>query len=307
MKVAALDLGTNTFLCLVTDVINGQIGKVYDDQVQIVRLGQDVNQTKQFHPDALKRAEKCLADFAQIIQKHQPERVLAMATSAARDVTNSEKLFELGQKYHIPIEIIPGDKEAQITYSGSVSGLKDQNKNRLIVDIGGGSTELILGHGQKLLFGESLNIGCVRLTEMFLKNQPAPESELNKLEKYIEEKLEPTIEKINQSGGAEDILAVAGTPTELARIEIGKFDPLQIDGYQFTQKFLDEKYQQFSSSTAIEIQEKYSVTKGRADVITVGVLILKKVCQMMKKQNLTVSTRGVRYGVAIELAERPLK
>jgi len=305
MKVAALDLGTNTFLCLVVEVLNGKIEKIIEDQVQIVRLGQEVNKTKKFHSEALFRADKCLSDFSKIIQKHNPERILAMATSAARDVTNAEELFKIGLKYNIPIEIIPGEKEAEITYRGSTSGLNNELKNIVVLDIGGGSTELILGKGNKVITSESVNIGCVRLSEMFLNQQPATEAQLTKMEEYIEKELSEIINKIKQNQ-VDEILAVAGTPTEIARIEIGSFDAQKIDNMKLSKKLLTEKYNLFSSSTVKEIENKHQVSAGRADVITVGVLILKKVCEILNKEYVLVSTRGVRFGVALEVAERKI-
>lgn len=305
MKVAALDLGTNTFLCLIAEVSNGKVEKIIEDQVQIVRLGQDVNKTKKLHSEALIRADKCFSDFSKIIQNHQPERILAMATSAARDVTNADELFKIGLKYNIPIEIIPGEKEADITYKGSTSGLNNELRNIVVLDIGGGSTELILGKGNQVITSESVNIGCVRLSEIFLKQQPASETQLIKMEEYIEKELSHIIQKIKLNH-IDEILAVAGTPTEIARIEIGSFDPKKIDNMKLSKKLLTEKYNLFSKSTVQEIESKYQVSKGRADVITVGVLILKKVCEILNKEHVLVSTRGVRFGVALELAERKI-
>ncbi len=186
MKVAALDLGSNTFLCLIAEVTANGIEKIYHDAVEVVRLGQGLSQSKNFHPDALARADLCFKKFSEIIKEQKPEKILAMATSAARDAENKSQLFELGQKYNIPIEIIPGDQEADITYQGAVSGLKAQKQNYLILDIGGGSTEFIFGEDQKRLAGKSFDIGCVRLTEKFISAQPTPLNELKSASDYIE-------------------------------------------------------------------------------------------------------------------------
>lgn len=167
MKVAALDLGTNSFLCLIAEVDQNKIKSIVSDQVEVVRLGQEVQQTKRFHPEALERAEKCLQNFRRTIDLHKPEKILAMATSAARDVSNAEELFYIGKKLMIPIEIIPGNKEAEITFFGSISGESIGSQETAVIDIGGGSTEIILGSEKEIHFSKSVNIGAVRLTRCF--------------------------------------------------------------------------------------------------------------------------------------------
>lgn len=303
MKVAALDLGTNSFLCLIADVENQQIKKIHSDQVQIVRLGQDVNQTKKFHPDALARAEKCLSEFRRTIDQHQPEKILAMATSAARDVSNSQKLFEIGKSLGIPIEIIPGDKEAEITFKGSISGFPKSNKRLAVIDIGGGSTEIIAGTHEKLLGGESINIGGVRLTEMFFKAQPPSEDEISEFNAHVENKLKPLCEIVKKFK-VDELVAVAGTPTELAAASLGGFDPAKIDGFQFSQAELEIWIQKFQKTTPQERVQKFGISQGRADIILAGTMILKSVLVGLQFDSVTISTRGVRYGVALELEKR---
>lgn len=304
MKVAGLDLGTNSFLCLIAEVENQQIKKIYSDDVEIVRLGQDVQKTKKFHPDALVRADKCLAQFSKIIKREKPEKILAMATSAARDVQNAAELFALGKKHQIPIEIIPGEKEADITYSGSTSGIQNQKQRILVVDIGGGSTELIIGQNNKIIMSQSLNIGCVRLTEQFLSKQPADDKILIQLEQKIRTELNTYFHKIDSANTPEYILAVAGTPTELVRAEIGEFNAQKIESFRMTHDWLTKKLKLFSSLTPKEIHQIHGIQPGRADVIVVGIMILKSISEIMNQKEIHVGTRGVRYGVALEAARR---
>ncbi len=299
MKIAALDLGSNTFLCLICEVKNNQILKVYSDQVEVVRLGQDLQKTKEINTDALVRAKKCLEKFSETIQKEKPDRILAMATSAARDAENKQELFKICQNLNIPLEIIAGEKEAEITYQGAISKIISE-KNRLVIDIGGGSTEFIFGSGLKLIQGQSLNIGCVRLTEKFISAQPTTENEISVLQKFISNE----ISKINSASfKIDEVLAVAGTPTTLAAVEIGKFQVDIIDGYIFK---LDRLEKWLSELIPLSIAEKIQkgFPEGRADVILVGLIILIETLKYFNKDQLVVSTRGVRYGVALEVARR---
>lgn len=303
MKVAALDLGTNTFLCLIAQVEGGRVTRVFEDQVRVVRLGQDVNQTKRFHPEAIKRARETLTEFSHLIQKHRPDKILAMATSAARDVSNGEELFQIGRDLGIPIQIIPGEREAEITYAGAVAGFGDQKK-RMIVDVGGGSTELIVGQGTRMMAGESLNLGCVRLTEKFALKTPVETSKLDDVANWIRQEMAPTIQTLVQaSGGLDEIVAVAGTPTELARIEVGAFIPEKIDGFVLSEAKLLDWTRKFAAENKESIQQKYGVHPGRADVILVGAMILLECLRLAKAKEMIVSTKGVRYGIALEMVK----
>lgn len=303
MRVAALDLGTNSFLCLVAEVESGEIKKIISDQVQIVRLGQDVNKTKRFHPEALQRAESCLKEFRKTIDLHQPDKILAMATSAARDVSNSGELFEIGTRLGIPIEVIPGGREAEISFHGSVSGFPRNSTKRAVIDIGGGSTEIIAGTFKEILGGFSVDIGALRLTEMFFPSQPPSSTQILELETHARTKLQPlfeTIEKIQ----VQELVAVAGTPTELVAAKLGVFDSQKIDGYQLTVQALDQWVGQLSQKTAQQRVDELGISPGRADIILAGTLILRLILQSLRFSSVTVSTRGVRFGVALELEKR---
>lgn len=303
MKVAALDLGSNTFLCLIAEVENSQITKIYHDSVEAVRLGQELSKNKKFHPEALIRVDKCLQEFSKIIEEHKPQHVLAMATSAARDAENKEELFAIAKKHNIPLEIIAGEKEASITYQGAVSAQATKPTQRLVIDIGGGSTEFIFGKGLNLLSGKSLDIGCVRLTERFISAQPTPLNEIEKINSFIQQELQQILKLKPQGSEVEEILAVAGTPTAIAAAEIGQFVAEKIDGYKLTEKSLKAWLDKLQKAT-VEEKIKMGIPAGRADVIIIGVITLLQTLKIFNLSDIIVSTRGVRYGVALEMANR---
>lgn len=303
MKVAALDLGSNTFLCLIAEVENGRIQKIYSDISDVVRLGQGLNQSKKFHQEALQRADLSLARMRTEIEKQQPEKILAMATSAARDAENQQELFSLGKKHGIPIEIIAGEQEALITYQGAVSGLNGTTENTLVIDIGGGSTEYIFGRGERLICGQSFDIGAVRLTEKFITSYPVSDAELLSARQYVDRFVEEAMALKPADFMLQQLVAVAGTPTALAAAEIGYFDAAAIDGYKLTEDRLESWLHRFQSSTVEQIINM-GIPAGRADVILMGGLILLQTLRKFKTSELRVSTRGVRFGVALELARR---
>lgn len=302
MKVAALDLGSNSFLCLICEVEQGRITQIYSDEVEIVRLGQGLGSSGVFADEALYRADRCLGKFAMSIQKHKPQKVLGMATAAARTAKNSEELMKLGQKHQIPIQIIPGEKEALITYRGATSALQMPNETVAVIDIGGGSTEIIVGQDDKILFKESAPIGGVNLTEKLISKAPVVESERESLKKEIVSRLSQMLEKV-QAAKPTRLIAVAGTPTELARIEMGGFDPDKMEGFLFSQKLLSDYVKKFADSSVQARIDELKVSPGRADIIYAGAMILDHVAEKLHIMDITVSTRGVRFGVALELAD----
>lgn len=290
-------------MCLTAEVDQGRIMQVYSDEVEIVRLGQELDKTKKFHPDALLRAEACLQKFSRIIEEQKPEKILAMATAAARDAENKDELFKIGQKYNIPIEIIAGGSEANITYFGAISGLTDLQKNLLVVDIGGRSTEFILGRAAQLLAAESYNIGCVKLTEKFITSQPTADSEIKLVTQHIDKHIQKAKALLPDNFKLDEVLAVAGTPTTLAAAQIGGFDASRIDGYSLNQEMLRDWLKRLSGAS-VEQKIKMGIPAGRADVILIGVITLLRTLEIFGVDRIVVSTRGVRYGVALEIYRR---
>ena len=301
MKVAALDLGTNTFLLLVAEVEGGTIRKVLHDEVRVVRLGQGVHESRIFHPEALARAEQCFKDYSETIQKLGAEKVLACATSAARDVANESELIKLAEKYRIPVEIISGEREAELTFSGTID---DKSRGPVgIIDVGGGSTEFIFGEGDSLQTRFSVDVGSVRLTELFVTQHPIPSNELQKMRDYIDARIQEARAKQTTALGANvHMIAVAGTPTTLATVEQGlAFESSRVHGFQLTLSRLKDWVGKLASMSVEERQGLAGMEPKRADVIVAGALILQLAAEAFSAETLEVSIRGLRYGVAKSL------
>lgn len=304
MRVAALDLGTNTFLLLIADVVDGRIDKVIHDEVRVIRLGQGVHENRKFHPDALKRAEDCFRDYSEVIKKHNVDRVLACATSAARDVSNRQDLIDAGARHGIPVQVISGEQEADFTFWGTIRD--ELNEPVVIIDVGGGSTEFILGDKSGLVARKSVDIGAVRLTEMFVSEHPVPSDELAKMTGYIQDKLKE-IRAVFPPDLASRLIAVAGTPTTLAAIDLeSPFDPEKIDGYNLPLNRIRHWVQRLAALTVPERQALAGMEPKRADVIVAGSLILMLSCQCFNARDIEVSIRGLRYGLARFLSKQEI-
>ncbi len=298
MRVAAIDIGTNSFLCLIADVEGGRIKKVHHDLTRLVRLGERVHETRTLQKSALERADKCFSEFKRLIEENNVERTLAIATSAARDVSNGQELIELGRKYNIPIKIITGDEEAETTYRGMTF---DRANSAAVVgvDVGGGSTEIIRKNAQGRTEGQSVDLGCVRLTEMFVKANPIASDDLLKMRQYALEKM-----KAYKIRSAKEVVAVAGTPVALVCVEKG----IDFDADLVHNSFLSlgtiKKWIATLSKLSVEDRLKIKgLDRGRADVIVAGAILLEMIAEMLGIDGYSVSAYGARYGLAIQMSE----
>lgn len=295
MKVAALDLGSNTFLCLISEVNSEGHLIPIKDLAEVVRLGQGVSMNKSFHPDALQRAKLCLSRFSAVIKESKVDKVLAVATAAARTASNQNDLYAIADELEIPLEIISGDQEAELTFQGALSaGFKDDPV--VVIDIGGGSTEVISGTPEGLKFRHSYEVGVVRLREQFIANFPIQQDVQEKIQNEISEVLKSV--PMLLSTGEVQVIAVAGTPTTLAAAALGGYDSTKVDGYKFTSNDLQVWQSRLMQMRPEEIETKYLVPPGRSDVLLVGVMILQQILRELGVNHLTVSVRGLRFGVA---------
>lgn len=300
MRIAAIDLGTNTFLCLIVEADHTGIQRVLSDTAKVVRLGEGVHKNRAFGPAALRRAEDCLKEFKALIEKHEVESVAAVATSAARDATNGHELLALGLKYQVPISTISGEREAELSFRGITSD-RTTLEGIMGLDIGGGSTE-VMGFEKRKVKGVSVDIGAVRLTEMFVTGHPVSANERKALDDFAREKL-----GVFSRLRPKELIAAAGTPTTFAAIDLGiDFDARKIHGHKMSRDRVEEITLGLAQ---LDLEERKLVTgldAGRADVIVAGGTILVAACDAMGVSEMTVSVRGIRFGVALAVARGEL-
>lgn len=291
MKIASLDLGSNTFLLFIAEIKNGVITQVFHDETQIIRLAEKVQSTGLLQSETLKRVEKCFQDYSKIINQYQVDKVVAVATSAARDAKNSQELVSLGAKYKIPIDVISGKKEATLTYKGSLYDLDNLGSSPVVIDVGGSSTEVI---GPNFL--HSFNIGSVRLQEACIKNDPLDEEDFLSLQKFVDKSLKdlPLLK-------ASSVVAVAGTPTTLACLLDKKdFFYNRVHGRQITVEKLELTFDRLSKMTLSERRKVVAMPVKRAEVIIPGLFILLNLLKKLKIKSFYVSAAGVRYGLILK-------
>ena len=299
-KIASVDIGSNSFLLLLCEANQTGIFRIENDVIEIVRLGQGLSDNKKFLPEALLRAQKTLERFKVLIDGFQPDIILAKATAAARVAENRLNLLKIGDDLSMPIEVIPGEQEAKMTYQGVFWGQSSAKADyNLLIDIGGGSTELIIGRGLDIEFSISLPFGAVFLTEKFIKNELVSAEEERNLISEINDKIEKALVKIAKFP-IKNVIAVAGTPTTLVEIIIGKFDATKINGYALSLEQIRSLEKKLKESTIAQRIAELGVPKGRADILYAGTVILRKIVEATKTNQVTVSTRGVRHGIVAD-------
>ena len=290
-RYCSVDIGTNTVLMLIAE-FDGKNFHILDEKYEIARLGENLDKTGFIGKEAFDRTIKILKSFVDIAESYNSSEFVIAATSAMREATNGDEIKNkiealTGKK----IDIITGEKEAKLSFEGTV----ENKKRNIVIDIGGGSTEVIYGKEDNILFLKSFDIGAVRLTERFFSEQPPTLVEIEKASDLIAEEIYDEI-NINDF---EDIYAVAGTATTIAATaqELKDFDIEKIDGYVLTSDILSDVFYKYAASETDKIIEKYGVHPKRADLITAGTLILKMISLMLNKKNIIVSAKGLRYGL----------
>jgi exopolyphosphatase/guanosine-5'-triphosphate,3'-diphosphate pyrophosphatase len=309
-KFAALDLGSNSFLCLLGRGDSGRIQSIEKDLLELVRLGEGLTKNRRFSDSALLRAREALARFKKEIDVFEPEVLLAMATAAARDAENKIELEKLCDHFDLPLKIISGGEEARLTYQGALSdaqqdpGANETNKKNIVLDIGGRSTEIVVGRGVAFEKGTSISLGAVELTEAHNLNLSRSEGEILLARQDIQERIRKGLFEMNPLLSEQltaELIAVAGTPTTLAQMFVGAYDRDKIDGFKITQEALRQKTNEISILGPEQISKQYQIPPQRSDVILAGALILDELMIFLKLDHMKVSTKGIRYGIAMEL------
>jgi exopolyphosphatase / guanosine-5'-triphosphate,3'-diphosphate pyrophosphatase len=288
LRVGAVDLGTNSTRLLVAEVEDGVVLEL-ERRLKITRLGESVDTRRKLLPTAIARVRNVLTDYRRRLESLGVERTLAVATSAVRDADNGEAfLGEVEWSYGFTTRLLSGDEEAALTYRGVAAG-REVETGTLIVDIGGGSTELILPDRHA-----SLDIGCVRLTERFGEDADAADA-------YVTSLLPPW--------PVARAIGVAGTVTSLATLDLGlaEHDPERVHGHAISAAAVDEQLHRLASLELEERRALPGLEPDRAPVIVAGAAILRAVLQRYELDSIEASEHDLLHGVALEAADLPAR
>jgi exopolyphosphatase/guanosine-5'-triphosphate,3'-diphosphate pyrophosphatase len=297
-RVASVDLGTNSTRLLVADVENDRLEEIAR-RLTITRLGEGVDERRKLLPLPITRVRNCLTDYRRELESLGAERTLAIATSAVRDAENGEAfLGEIEWSYGFTTRLLEGDEEAALMYRGVTAG-RPPLEDTLLVDIGGGSTELVLGTNGGPVASTSLDVGCVRITERFLATDPPAPTELAAAAAHVRSLL-PAYE----AGAA---IGVAGTVTTLATLDLGlpEYDPEHTHGHRLALTSVERELERLAALTLEERTQVPGIEPGRAPVIVAGIVVLRELMRTYELDEIEVSERDILHGAALAAAELP--
>jgi exopolyphosphatase/guanosine-5'-triphosphate,3'-diphosphate pyrophosphatase len=302
MRVAAIDCGTNSIRLLIADIDGNNFREVVRD-MEIVRLGQGVDETGQFHPDAIARTLAAVDKFAAEIAKRGVEKIRFCATSATRDATNRHLFVDgVRERLGIELEVITGEEEAALSFAGAIKDLDPSNGPFLVVDIGGGSTEFVFGTST-VEAARSVNIGCVRMTERHFASDPATSEQIELARTDIQAAIAQAAAVVPITK-AKTLVAVAGTATTVAAaaLELPEYDRYAIHLSRISAQQTHNAASMFATSTREQRLALGYMHPGRVDVIAAGSLVLSEIMKATGATEFVASESDILDGMAFSLA-----
>jgi len=308
MRIAAIDIGTNTILMLIAEVRSDGTINIITDHHQIARLGKGVDEHRIIQEETFHRVLGILREQKVIAQSHSVEHIVVCGTSALRDSVNAQDFIDfVRQNIGLDIQVISGQKEAELTYHGVISDYYPSNsaQSYAVVDIGGGSTELITGSDSEIKSYASIDIGSVRLTERFLKKSPPSESAINNSCTYIHNQLK-SLPPLHPDV---KLIGVAGTLTTLAALDLhlAYFDPYKVDRHVLTLDTINRIFDDLKLCTYDQLKGLPQIHPLRADIILAGILILREILTYLRIPRIIVSVRGLRHGLLLNHVKTVMK
>jgi exopolyphosphatase / guanosine-5'-triphosphate,3'-diphosphate pyrophosphatase len=294
-RLASIDIGTNTILLLVAEVEGEKIKPLFETET-VARLGEGVQKSGILAKEAMNRGIETLSQYWERCRAMKVQKIFAVGTNALREAKNSAEFLRLiKEKLNLSIEVISGEEEARLSFLAVSKDLIEVTEPILVVDVGGGSTEFILGRGNQINQWISLPLGSVRFTEQYLHSDPVQEEEWNTMEKRIRELLA----KIPHSQEPSSMVAVGGTATTLASVEQGleEFIPQKIHHFVLRREGLKNQLLLYRSRTIEERKKIPGLPAARADVILAGGAILYLAMEELNSPSALISCHGVRYGL----------
>lgn len=300
--IASLDLGTNSTRVLVARPTDGDL-EVLDRRMTITRLGQGVGASGRLAPEAIERTLDCLRGYRRILDRHGVGRVRVAATSASRDAANRDEFFDAVEALiGTRPELLAGDEEGRLSFRGATRELDPATGPFLVVDIGGGSTELIAGT-DRVDGVMSVDIGCVRLTEKFLLHDPPQPEELTACISLSEAYLDDVVREIPAVAEARTLVGLAGTITTVAAVEIGleTYDRDRIHHFRLTHDAAEDVFRTLATESRADRIHNPGLEEARADVIVAGCCVLVAVFRHFGFDEMIVSESDILDGLALSL------
>ncbi len=304
MHVAVVDIGTNSTRLLLADVDDGRVGEVLERRTEITRLGAGVDADGRLNDEAMGRVYSVLDDYGKLIECHGADKAVAVLTSAVRDAANGQEFAgTVRERWGLEPHVLSGDEEARLTYLGATSERDPSDRTpTVVIDIGGGSTEFVIGTGGEMTFHVSNQAGVVRQTERHLHSDPPTREECEALARDVRSILRDGVpEKWRRAVG--HAIAVAGTATSMASIaqELEPYDPDRVEGYVVTEEQCREIRDRLAGLTLDQRRLVRGLHPDRAPTIVAGTIILLETLALLGLHEFEVSEHDILRGAAIGL------
>ena len=317
-RYAAIDCGTNSLRLLISEDNHGRPREIVR-LMEIVRLGQGVDATGEFAPEALERTRKVLTKYVDLMQQERVQDVRMVATSATRDARNKDEFFAmtaelLGQiRPGARAQVITGEEEAKLSFIGAVAYLSKEQGPFCVIDLGGGSTEFVVGVADGQLLGSySSQMGCVRISERIMRSDPPTPEEVEAARQHVAERL-AEVQEIVPIASAKTFVGCAGTFTTIAALVLGleKYEPKAIHDCHLRFDGLRVLTRELISITSAERRANPVIHPGRADVIAGGAVVVDGIVDMITEQTkvreIVISEMDILDGIVAELIDESKK
>ena len=307
MRIAVFDIGTNSIHMKVVEINPDLSFEVLEHEKDMTRIGESSFRSKKLSDRAMRRALKVLARFVRIAKTEGARRMIAVATSAVRDAKNGPEFIKrVHKKTGLRARIISGREEARLIFLGASSGLEKASGKTLIIDIGGGSAEFILGDRRRLSYDASFPLGVARLTDRYITKDPPSKENLRNLEEYIDEKISEVIHSIARKK-FKAVVGTGGTIINLASIayELKEDRPLRLRGYyKLRRKEFLKLYRKISGMRERQIRKLPGLDRKRSDIILAGGVFVALLFKRLKTESILVSDKGIREGLLLDYLMR---
>ena len=305
MRVAVVDIGTNSTRLLIaeSDAADGSVRELVR-RSEVTRLGAGVDADGRLAEQACERVYARLDEYSEAIAEHKCERNLAVLTSAVRDAANGgEFAGVVRERYGLDARVLSGEEEAQLTFLGAMSGRAEDEQPTVVVDIGGGSTEFVVGVRRSAGFHTSLPVGVVRMSERHIHNDPPEPGELEELTRDVCGVLDEGLPASERQHVALAI-AVAGTATSAASIDqqLDPYDPERVHGYALSLETVDELRERLAALDEASRRAVVGLNPDRAPTIVAGMIVLGEAMRAFELDRVEVSEHDILYGGALSLA-----
>ncbi|MGI5997871.1 MAG: Ppx/GppA family phosphatase, partial [Lutispora sp.] len=298
-KIAAIDLGTNSMRLMLCEVV-GKKFRTKSKEVITTRIGKDMGHKGLLTEKAMAKNIEAIKYFKKRAEEYGAEKTIIFATSAIRDAANKDLFLErVKDETGLDIMVLNGEEEAEVGMLGASYGFEDENL--LVIDVGGGSTELVLGSEDKILYSTSINAGAVRMTEKYVKSNPIQQSDIQELEKSLETLFSDALNQLKEKK-IDKVLAIGGTATTAASIfhKARVYDWELIHNTILNKTFLDNLFETLKS---MPLKERYNIKglqKERADIIPAGIFIILYVLEKLNKEQVIISENDNLEGIIIK-------